>query len=49
MRLFRTRKTKKVVEPVFSQPFAAERENLALSSSLADNLTTLQTIFCQLH
>lgn len=46
---FRSRKRKKAPEPELCQPLAAEaeakQENPPLSSSLVENLTTLQTIF----
>jgi len=50
MRPFRAHKRKKVSEPVFDQPLATEAkpekpESPPLSSSLADNLTALQTAF----
>lgn len=51
MLLFRSRKRKKAPEPKVSQPLAAEaetktnQENSPLSSTLADNLTTLQSMF----
>lgn len=50
MRLFRSRKRKKAPEPELNQTLAPEvnqanQENLPLSSSLTENLTTLQTIF----
>ena len=53
MPLFRTRKRKKASEPELNQPLAPEanqansenQNNPSLSSSLAENLTTIQTTF----
>jgi spore germination protein KA len=51
MLLFRSRKRKKKPKPDFKQPLSAEaetktnQENLPLSKTLADNRTTIQTIF----
>ena len=47
MRPFRVRKRKKAPEPELNQPVEAEaeQEKQSLSSTLAENLTTIQTIF----